>query len=383
VTLLDANGFTTQPQIPDTIAYSATSGTFATASPFTLEGSGSVAASSLYDGVATVLFTAGSAENTVSTITVTPAGTLGALAAQSLTVTTDATTINTTAVTGYALSAPADAAFTVNAAGGSSCGNMFTIITAGNNQVSEVTIQKDDYSPIRVYLKSNDVLFNTIQVLHNIKRNTSSEVSTVKFTGSGTIKFSNSSLTINNSHYYPKSVRSAMYLERGLFIPEITTKKVKMAYCDGISESPEVPIACPSQVNTCPDATTYDICKANNVNMYRLTNSTVDIYNAIRHIGFPLFVGSFDFYCFMVSLMCDKSFYDSVVNDDKLYRLWSMMWLSQDLPNVERHIKEVHNMEIHRDTPRSASNITINIIRGMWLRCDIIQFLWALIKHGW
>ena len=115
VTLLDANGFTTQPQAVDTVAYAATSGTFSPASPFTLvDGSATaterVATSSLYDGVATAVFTAANTENTVSTITVTPAGTLGSLAATVLTVTTDATTVTTTAVTAYAVTAPADRA---------------------------------------------------------------------------------------------------------------------------------------------------------------------------------------------------------------------------------------------------------------------------------
>jgi hypothetical protein len=113
VTTLDANGFVTQPRIVDTIAYAATAGTFDVASPFSVVATGGAtaqqAAGSLYDGVATVLYTAPSTENTISTITVTPAGTLGSLAAQTVTVTTDATTITATAVTAYALTAPADA----------------------------------------------------------------------------------------------------------------------------------------------------------------------------------------------------------------------------------------------------------------------------------
>jgi hypothetical protein len=112
VTTLDSAGLTTQPGMVDSfgIADGTSAGTFAgSADALTVEAGGSVLATSLYDGVAAIVYTAPSTENTVSTLTVTPRGTLGGLAAQSLTVTTDATTINTTAVTAYALTAPADA----------------------------------------------------------------------------------------------------------------------------------------------------------------------------------------------------------------------------------------------------------------------------------
>ena len=198
----------------------------------------------------------------------------------------------------------------------------------------------------------------------------------------------NSSATFNNVHYFPKNVKSSMYLERGMFVPEISTKTVSMAHChdSGITSfNSDVndPIVCPTTVNTCPDATSYSVCKPKSTTLYRLTNSTLDIYNAMRHIGFPLYVGSFDFYCFMVSLMCDRAFYSAVAHDDRLYRLWSMMWLIEDLPNVERMIKDVHDAEVIGTNPRADSNTVINIIRGSWLRCDIIKYVWSLIKLGW
>jgi hypothetical protein len=200
----------------------------------------------------------------------------------------------------------------------------------------------------------------------------------------------NSSATFGKIHYFPKNIKSSMYIERNMFVPEIATKTVSMAHCYDVGaiqdNNNNTPIVCPATITTCPDATTYNLCKSRNVTLYRLTNSTLEIYSAMRHIGFPLYVGSFDFYCFMVSLMCDKSFYDAVIKDDKLYRLWSMMWLIDDLPNIERLIKETHDIEARGETPtsnRAASNAVINIIRGAWLRCDITRFLWSLIKLGW
>ena len=89
-----------------------------------------------------------------------------------------------------------------------------------------------------------------------------------------------------------------MYLDRGMFVPEISTKTVSMAHCYDIGAvNVSVPIVCPSTLSVCPDTNTYNVCQPKSITLYRLTNSTIDIYNAMRHIGFPLYIGSFDFYC--------------------------------------------------------------------------------------
>jgi trimeric autotransporter adhesin len=114
VTLKDAAGNTTQPLLVDTFTNEVTSGTGTTNYSVTAASASSgvvaLASTSLADGVASQTYTAGSSANTVATYTTTPAGTIGSLAAQALTITTDATTITTTAVTAWAVTAPADAA---------------------------------------------------------------------------------------------------------------------------------------------------------------------------------------------------------------------------------------------------------------------------------
>lgn len=203
----------------------------------------------------------------------------------------------------------------------------------------------------------------------------------------------NASATFNGIHYFPKSVKSSMYLQKHMFVPEIATMKVSMAHCHDIGAmgpSCTQPVVCPASMSTCPDETTYAVCQPRTTALYKLTNSTLDIYNAMRHIGFPLYVGSFDFYCFMVSLMSDKSFFDAVKQDDRLYRLWSMMWLIEDLPMIERKIEQSHAIDSQSITDtgnlpnrRVASNVAVEIIRGAWLRCDVVKFIWSLLKQGW
>lgn len=54
-----------------------------------------------------------------------------------------------------------------------------------------------------------------------------------------------------------------------------------------------------------------------------------------------------------------------------------MMWLHDDLSSVEQAIVDTHKGTNH------AMVVVIDIIRGRWLRCDIIKYLWSLIKKGW
>lgn len=173
----------------------------------------------------------------------------------------------------------------------------------------------------------------------------------VKIVGPLTLQLSNlwhSSATVNNVHYFSRDLKHTMHLEKGLFVPTIVTKKV---------------MNCTST------------CSSQQTEMYRLTNSTVDIFHAMRHIGFPLYTGSFDLYAFFTSLMCDQHFFDAVLQDKKLYQLWNALFLPEDIANVEILVKQSHSSE------SSSLENPINIIRGAWLRCDAVNYVWSIAKQ--
>jgi hypothetical protein len=141
--------------------------------------------------------------------------------------------------------------------------------------------------------------------------------------------FGNSSVTINDVHYFPYNVKSDLYIEKNLFVPEIAMR----------ADEP----------------------------VFRLTNKTIDIYLAMRHIGFPLYVGAFDFYCFMVSLMQYPVFAQIVKNNAALNRIWQSMWDEGDLACVERDIL-------------IPTTDVVDIVRGKWMRCDVVTHLWSQLK---
>ena len=110
VTVLDGAGNVTQPTMVDSFGIAATTGTFAgSATALSIATATAPTAANLYDGTASIVYTAGSAVSTAATLTVTPLGTLGGLAAQTKTVTTTGVAVTTTVPTAITVSAPTSA----------------------------------------------------------------------------------------------------------------------------------------------------------------------------------------------------------------------------------------------------------------------------------
>jgi len=110
VTVLDGAGNVTQPTMVDSFGIAATTGTFAgSATALSIATAAAPTAANLYDGTASIVYTAGSAVSTAATLTVTPLGTLGGLAAQTKTVTTTGVAVATAVPTAITVSAPTNA----------------------------------------------------------------------------------------------------------------------------------------------------------------------------------------------------------------------------------------------------------------------------------
>lgn len=172
--------------------------------------------------------------------------------------------------------------------------------------------------------------------------------------------FYNSSVSYHDSYLSPKEEIESFFLSNNLFVPDIQNKKIESAYCSDYS--PEIPLP----ENSSPLHIEENICKNSYNYYYYLSNSTFEIFQALRFSGFPLFSGSFDFYAFFVAMMQDKKFRSIVSNDPKLYGFWSFLWSYDDRRKVEEELEKMSNIEI---------------LRYKWLRCDILQLLWKVAKE--
>lgn len=167
-----------------------------------------------------------------------------------------------------------------------------------------------------------------------------------------------SSISIKNIHLSCQSKESDLYLKKISFTPNIKTKSKNNYFCENKDNFKENKELCEFALKPC--------------NWYKLENETLDVYTSIRHIGFPLFIGSFDFYCFLVSLMTCESFYYSLFSDGNLVKFWNMLWTKKDIMTINERLKSHH---------QNNEYLPYNIIKGLWLRCDVVDYCFNILKN--
>ena len=86
--------------------------------------------------------------------------------------------------------------------------------------------------------------------------------------------------------------------------------------------------------------------------------------------------GTYDFYCFITSLMCKVEFYNSIHRDSHLKKLWMNMWDSDDFHNIERNLNEIHKNK-HED---SYSDIA-KLLSNKWLKYDILEEIFTMLPN--
>lgn len=182
-----------------------------------------------------------------------------------------------------------------------------------------------------------------------------------------------SSAVINGVHYFSPDIKSEIYSERSMYIPEIQTMNLPTAYCAAYNSD----LPCPS---TKECGKINSLCTVNDSETYyRLSENNMETYNAIRHMGFPIYSGSFDLYCWIVSLMLNNEVFTTVINDPYLNRIWMSMWTRQDMDLIHTRLAEIHARNLDSKQLNNP-NIILDIVSGVWMKCDIIDSLWKVIK---
>ena len=122
--------------------------------------------------------------------------------------------------------------------------------------------------------------------------------------------------------------------------------------------------------------------KSEKVTVYKLKNpckcvkaSILFIY--MKHLGLPVYTSSFDAYAFMTVLMCERSFYTTILSNPELHKFWRDMFVLQDdFDTINTRVKEIHEKTKHVDL-----HDILKLLADLQLRCDMIDFGWSLIKN--
>jgi hypothetical protein len=164
--------------------------------------------------------------------------------------------------------------------------------------------------------------------------------------------FSHSSTTVDGTRLYSHGKMADKFIEKAVFKPAVETSTTFLSDKDD----------------------NYNVKKS--ILTYKVGSESSLIFSYIRHSGVPLFSSSFDFYCFMIALMAKPIFYNSIMNDLRLYKLWTMMWQTNQLGEIENRLSMLKDS--------APNNIVIcSILHDLNLRCDITHFMFDLLKKGW
>lgn len=67
---------------------------------------------------------------------------------------------------------------------------------------------------------------------------------------------------------------------------------------------------------------------------YKIGNKLKKLLEFHTNFGIPLLQSSFEFYCFLISLLCEDSFYTTFIENQKLRTIWYSLWKESEYENV-------------------------------------------------
>ncbi len=130
-----------------------------------------------------------------------------------------------------------------------------------------------------------------------------------------------------------------------------------------------------------PSQTNKNLCdnyKSKRILTYNIGNTnTFDLYT--RNMGIALFPSSFDTYAFFVSFMAEEAFYQAVINDEILIKIWKSIWREDEYENVMFELVSLRKYHLEHHVNPNYFMIK-KFLSKFYLRCDGLQFLWGMLK---
>ena len=107
---------------------------------------------------------------------------------------------------------------------------------------------------------------------------------------------------------------------------------------------------------------------------YKIGSKLTDFLELSNNCGIPLLSSSFEFYCFMISLLCEDTFYSSFITSDDLMEVWKGLW---QLSEYEAMMKELTDLKLEIDVAQSD---IYEMLAKFTLRSDSLIYFWNSIS---
>lgn len=99
-----------------------------------------------------------------------------------------------------------------------------------------------------------------------------------------------------------------------------------------------------------------------------------------NRMGLPLYQSSFDIYRLILLLTSNPEFYEIMVFDPQLSKIWASFWIPSEYHRVQERIRSHQACLYHKTESLDACPLA-TILTRLTLRCDIVGHVWSLLKE--
>lgn len=112
----------------------------------------------------------------------------------------------------------------------------------------------------------------------------------------------------------------------------------------------------------------------NLVYTYKIGRELPNFINFMQNHGMPLLHSSFEFYCFLVALLCEHSFYTSFMEHDVLCNIWYNLWKTSEYDSVSEGLNALSLID-HVD-----HDSIVKFVSRFHLRSDGLKYFWDCLS---
>jgi hypothetical protein len=103
---------------------------------------------------------------------------------------------------------------------------------------------------------------------------------------------------------------------------------------------------------------------------YKIGNKNFDFIKYQTYYGIPILSDSFEFYCFLISLIFEDSFYSTFMENSTLIYIWENLWKNSEFEEMTLHLSNLKKKDVlsHGDI--------VDFISCYHIRTDVIKFFY-------
>lgn len=107
---------------------------------------------------------------------------------------------------------------------------------------------------------------------------------------------------------------------------------------------------------------------------YKIGNRLFNFTNFTNNYGIPLLHSSFEFYCFLLSLLCEDSFYETFMLNNDLRSAWYSLWRASEYEEMMEDLMKLKSND-HLDNEQLSKFLT-----NYTLRSDALKHFWDCVS---